>query len=103
MGAKAAAGSGVQRLHRLGRTDRRAQLTCPGSVLRYARRRSEPLVVTDATSDDRFAGDPYFADVDRCSLVAIPILSGGRLRAMLLLENRLIRGHSPLSALTPST
>ena len=64
----------------------------PGSVLRYARRLSEPLVVADATSDDRFSGDPYFADVDRCSLVALPILSRGRLRAMLLLENRLIRG-----------
>ena len=61
-------------------------------MLRYAQRLSEPLVVTDATSDDRFAGDPYFADVDRCSLVALPILSRGRLRAMLLLENRLIRG-----------
>ena len=64
----------------------------PVSVLRYARRLSEPLVVTDATSDDRFAVDPYFADIDRCSLVALPILSRGRLRAMLLLENRLIRG-----------
>ena len=38
------------------------------------------------------AVDPYFADIDRCSLVALPILSRGRLRAMLLLENRLIRG-----------
>ena len=64
----------------------------PVSVLRYAQRLSEPLVVMDATSDDRFAVDPYFADIDRCSLVALPILSRGRLRAMLLLENRLIRG-----------
>ena len=29
---------------------------------------------TDATTDDRFARDPYFADVDRCSLLAVPIL-----------------------------
>ncbi len=64
----------------------------PFSVLRYAQRLTEPLVVADATSDDRFAADPYFADVDRCSLVALPILSRARLRAMLLLENRLIRG-----------
>ena len=62
------------------------------SVLRYAKRIPEPLVVADAISDDRFAGDPYFADVDRCSFVALPILSRGRLRAVLLLENRLIRG-----------
>ena len=69
-----------------------SQQAVPMSVLRYAQRIPEPLVVTDATSDDRFAGDPYFADVDRCSLVALPILSRGRLRAVLLLENRLIRG-----------
>ena len=62
------------------------------SVLRYAQRLAEPLVITDATCDDRFAGDPYFTDIDRCSFVALPILSRGHLRAMLLLENRLIRG-----------
>ena len=64
----------------------------PMSVLRYAKRLTDPLVVADVTCDGRFGGDPYFADVDRCSLVALPILSRGRLRAVLLLENRLIRG-----------
>jgi signal transduction histidine kinase len=63
----------------------------PMSVLRYARRTREPLVVADAARDDRFARDPYFADVDCCSLLAVPILSRGTLRAVLLLENRLIR------------
>ena len=62
------------------------------SVLRYAQRTGEPLVVGDATRDDRFARDPYFTDVDCCSLLAVPILSRGTLRAVLLLENRLIRG-----------
>ena len=64
----------------------------PLSVVRYARRTAEPLVVADAVRDDRFARDPYFADVDRCSLLVVPILSRGTLRAVLLLENRLIRG-----------
>jgi signal transduction histidine kinase len=64
----------------------------PMSVLRYAQRLTDPLVVADVTCDGRFAGDPYFADVDRCSLVALPILSRGRLSGMALLENRLIRG-----------
>jgi signal transduction histidine kinase len=68
------------------------QHTAPMSVLRYVERMQEPLVVIDATCDDRFARDPYFADVDRCSLLALPILSRGRLRAVLLLENPLIRG-----------
>ncbi|OBG28556.1 AAA family ATPase [Mycobacterium sp. 852002-51057_SCH5723018] len=64
----------------------------PMSALRFVQRAPEPLVVTDATTDDRFARDSYFADVDRCSLLVLPILGRGRLRAVLLLENRLIRG-----------
>jgi len=63
----------------------------PMSVLRYAQRTGEPLVAGDATQDDRFARDPYFADADCCSLLALPV-SRGRLRAMLVLENRLLRG-----------
>jgi signal transduction histidine kinase len=63
----------------------------PMSVLRYFQRTREPLVVADATSDDRFARDAYFADVDACSLLAAPIVSRGTLQAVLVLENRLIR------------
>jgi signal transduction histidine kinase len=63
----------------------------PTSVLRYVQRTGEPLVVGDATGDDRFSRDPYFADITCCSLLAVPILSRGALRAVLLLENRLIR------------
>jgi len=63
----------------------------PMSVLRYAQRVREPLVVEDVSRDDRFASDPYFADITGCSLLALPILSRGTLRALLLLENRLIR------------
>ncbi|MDG6102185.1 AAA family ATPase [Dactylosporangium aurantiacum] len=68
------------------------ELTVPMSVLRYAQRSCEPLVVSDATRDDRFARDPYFTDVTCCSLLAVPIHNRGTLRAVLLLENRLIRG-----------
>ena len=64
----------------------------PMSVLRYTQRTGAPLVVADATADDRFARDPYFADLDRCSLLAVPILSRGSPRAVLLLENRLLSG-----------
>jgi signal transduction histidine kinase len=65
--------------------------TVPMSVLRYVRRTSEPLDVGDATDDDRFARDPYFAGVTCCSLLAVPIFGRAALRAVLLLENRLIR------------
>jgi signal transduction histidine kinase len=61
-------------------------------VLRYVQRTGEPLVVADATRDDRFARDPYFTDLACCALLALPILSRGTLRAVLLLENRLLRG-----------
>ena len=64
----------------------------PTSVLRYAQRTREPLVVADATRDDRFARDPYFAGAGCCALLAVPIVSRGALRAVLVLENRLIRG-----------
>ena len=64
----------------------------PMSVLRYVQRTGEPLVVGDATGDDRFARDLYFADVACCALLAVPVLGRGTLRAVLVLENRLIRG-----------
>jgi GAF domain-containing protein len=64
----------------------------PASVLRYVQRTREPLVVADATGDDRFARDPYFAGTGCCSLLAVPVVSRGALRAVLLLENRLLAG-----------
>jgi signal transduction histidine kinase len=63
----------------------------PMSVLRYVQRTREHLIVADAARDERFARDPYFAGVDCCSVLAVPVLSRGALRAVLLLENRLIR------------
>jgi signal transduction histidine kinase len=63
----------------------------PMSVLRYVQRTREPLVVADATSDDRFTRDAYFSDLDACALLAVPTVSRGTLQALLVLENRLIR------------
>jgi diguanylate cyclase (GGDEF)-like protein len=64
----------------------------PLSVIRYAERTREPLVVADAVHDDRFSRDPHFLGLDCCSLLVVPILNRGKLQALLLLENRLIRG-----------
>ena len=63
----------------------------PASVLRYVQRTGEPLVVADAAADDRFARDPYFA-AGCCAVLAVPVVSRGALRAVLVLENRLLRG-----------
>jgi signal transduction histidine kinase len=69
-----------------------AETALPVSVLRYVERTREPLVVSDATRDDRFARDPYFADLaGGCSVLAVPIVSRRALQAVLVLENRLIR------------
>ena len=64
----------------------------PVSALRYAVRTREPLLVDDATADDRFARDPYLATLGHCSLLVVPILAHGIPRALLLLENRERRG-----------
>jgi diguanylate cyclase (GGDEF)-like protein len=69
--------------------DAGAQGRVPVSVLRYAARAKDLLLVQDATRDGRFAHDPYFSGLQDCSMLVIPVLSGGAMRAMLLLENRL--------------
>ena len=61
----------------------------PLSAFRYAERTREPLVLDDATRDDRFAGDPYLAGLPACSLLVVPILSQGQPRAQ---SNGLISG-----------
>jgi PAS domain S-box-containing protein len=64
----------------------------PTSLFRYVERTGVTLVVDDALADARFAGDPYFTGLQRCSALVVPILSRGGPRAVLLLENRLARG-----------
>jgi diguanylate cyclase (GGDEF)-like protein len=61
----------------------------PLSAFRYVERTRQPLLVDDATCDDRFARDPYFQAQAQCSLLLVPIDSQGAPRLILLLENRL--------------
>jgi diguanylate cyclase (GGDEF)-like protein len=64
----------------------------PLAAFRYVERTREPLLVADATQDDRFARDPYVTRLDRCSLLVVMILIHGVPRAVLMLENSLSRG-----------
>ena len=64
----------------------------PLSAFNYAERTREPLLLNEAQKDERFNRDPYFANVKQCSMLLLPVLSKGELRAILLLENRLSRG-----------
>lgn len=49
----------------------------PVSLFRYVERTGETPVVDDALTDVRFAGDPYFRGLTRCSVLVVPILSRG--------------------------
>jgi signal transduction histidine kinase len=52
----------------------------------------EALLIEDVVRDNRFARDAYWVGVERCSMLAVPILKQGAPQAVLLLENRLSRG-----------
>lgn len=69
-----------------------AEELLPLAAFRYAERTRQPLLVEDATRDERFSKDPYLEGRDRCSLLIAPILSHGALRAMLVVENDLSGG-----------
>ena len=84
-----APGGGVDDTVPLAQAGRRP--LAPLSVVRYAERVGELFVLNDATRDDRFARDPYFTDIECCSMLVVPIHYRGTLQALLLLENRLIR------------
>jgi diguanylate cyclase (GGDEF)-like protein len=60
----------------------------PLSVLRYVERTQEPLLIDDATRDDRFAQDAYVSALDACALLVVPLRTRDQVSAMLLLENR---------------
>lgn len=83
-------GEGTLRLEEAGRGE-----LVPMSVVRYVERTREPLVVGDATRDDRFRRDPYLSGVDTCSLLAVPVHHRGAMTALLILENRLIHDAFP--------
>ncbi|MBT0767760.1 EAL domain-containing protein [Kineosporia sp. J2-2] len=61
----------------------------PVSAFRYAERTGEPLLVADATRDDRFSGDEYLRTLPCCALMVVPIRSRGESRLVLVLENQL--------------
>lgn len=66
--------------------------TVPLSIVRYAERTREPLVLDNAVDDPRFTQDPYLDGLDICAVLAVTVQSHGEPRAMLVLENRLWRG-----------
>ena len=62
------------------------------SVLRWVERTREPAIVIDATSDLRFAADPYIGEQGVRSILCLPIVKHERLIGLLYLENKLNSG-----------
>ena len=59
----------------------------PASIVQYCARTLEPLVIHDASRDQRFARDP-FVKQHRCkSITCVPLLHQGKLVGLLYLEN----------------
>jgi PAS domain S-box-containing protein len=64
----------------------------PGAIIRLAARTANPVVLEEASSDERFAEDPYVLEVRPKSVVCLPILEHARLVGVLCLENNLTTG-----------
>ena len=63
--------------------------TLSRAVLEYVRRTGRSVVVADATTDARFAADPYVVQIRPRSILAVPIVHQGRRTGILYLENNL--------------
>lgn len=61
----------------------------PESFARWLSENAGPLIIDDATNDERFAGDPCVVHDGLRSVLCLPIASYGKPRVMLYLENRL--------------
>jgi predicted ATPase/GAF domain-containing protein len=63
----------------------------PASVIRYAARTQETVVLGDVAADPRFASDPYVAARGGLSILCLPLVHRRRLVGVLYLENGLAR------------
>ncbi len=61
----------------------------PASVIRYAARTGESVILNDARGDSRFAGDPYLAEASSGSILCLPLVRQGSIVGVLYMENNL--------------
>jgi predicted ATPase/GAF domain-containing protein len=62
------------------------------TLVRYVDRLKEPLVLSDAASESRFAADPYIASRRPRSIACLAMMSQGRSNGVLYLENNATGG-----------
>jgi predicted ATPase/transcriptional regulator with GAF, ATPase, and Fis domain len=61
-------------------------------VVRYVFRSRQGVVIDDASTDERFAGDPYLLRSGCRSILCVPVVHQGRVGGVLYLENNLAIG-----------
>jgi PAS domain S-box-containing protein len=63
--------------------------TCPESVVRYAIRTRESVILDDASKPNLFSGDDYLRSRQTKSILCLPLIKQGELTGLLYLENTL--------------
>jgi PAS domain S-box-containing protein len=66
-----------------------AAVMLPESVLHYAMRTNETVILNDAAAHSAFAGDSYVRERQALSILCLPLINQGRLNGVLYLENNL--------------
>lgn len=61
----------------------------PLGVVNYAARTREPVVIDDATNDERFLADPFVVENQVRSIMCLPVVHQGQLIGVAYLENNL--------------
>jgi PAS domain S-box-containing protein len=61
----------------------------PESLIRYATRTREAVILDDASSHNPFSADPYIAECRARSILCLPLINQGELNGVLYLENHL--------------
>ncbi len=69
------------------------------AVINYVRRTHEPLLISNAADDSRFATDAYIERFRPKSLLCMPILHRGQFSGLLYLQNDLTTGAFPTSCI----
>ncbi|MGM0502522.1 MAG: diguanylate cyclase [Bacillota bacterium] len=64
----------------------------PQSIINYASRTKENVVLNDATQAEKFKDDEYIAKYQPCSIITIALVAKGELEGLIYLENNYIRG-----------
>jgi PAS domain S-box-containing protein len=73
----------------VGEGDARLAVALPESVIRYAIRTREAVILDDALLQNPFSADPYIIQRRAHSLLALPLMNQGKIIGILYLENNL--------------